>query len=456
MERILQMRYRVVRTLGRGGRGAVYLCDDMRLEGRQWAVKQMQQPETGLDDKFREMFERESATLSRMRHPNLPVVVDHFEEAGESYLVMEYVEGENLAEYVRRRGNLAESDAFEHGQVLAEVLAYLHGHNPPIIFRDLKPENVMVASDGTLKLIDFGMARRFVPGKRSDTMPSGSVGYAAPEQWEDLSQTDERSDIYSWAATMVHMLSGKIPSPQFPLSALRALPVAITQGGHALIARCLKPRPEHRFPNAMALYNAIEVHRDSLSRGVPAAPAKSHVPRGGRPLGATSPILPTSPSARAIPGTPAAPESETVDLVRFTEIKKPGKAPSTPSILRLLRNRTIMRALRVPLALLLVATASFVAAVAAQIPQGSREPPRLEARLADGGGVAAYRRRSGSEEKRRQGKALYDAGRWAEAIAVLDEAVTMVPEDGEAVVLKENAYVRMSGAPYVLIPFIGT
>ena len=221
MERIIQKRYRVLRTLGRGGLGAVYLCDDLRLPGRQWAVKQMNSPHPDMFDRFRATFVSEAETLSQLRHPNLPDISDFFEEEGQLYLVMEYVDGENLAEHVRRRGALDEREAFRIGRTLLGILAYLHQHQPPIIFRDLKPENVMITRTGRVKLIDFGLARRFAPDKRADTLPSGSVGYAAPEQWEDSGQTDARSDIYAWGATLVYLLTGKIPSPVFPMAGLR-------------------------------------------------------------------------------------------------------------------------------------------------------------------------------------------------------------------------------------------
>lgn len=489
MERILQQRYRVVRSLGRGGLGAVSLCDDLRLPGKQWAVKQMHNPEPSLQDKFRESFEREAATLSRIRHPNLPVIVDYFEQDGSLYLVMEYVEGENLAEYVRRRGHLAEREVFERGLVLVELLGYLHSQTPPIIFRDLKPENVMLTPDGVLKLVDFGLARRFVPGKRSDTVPSGSVGYAAPEQWEDLSQTDERSDVYSWGATMVHLLTGRIPSPVFPLSALRNLDPALSEAGRAILARCLKARVQDRYPNATALARAITEHLEMIkiweTEGTPpSSPGEEanppadvlgpHSPRAEPPLSRPADPVPATPrpepTIRPEPALPLPPERP----VRVPSIagarrapggaQRPARAHSPWK--RWWRPGNPLASLAGPAILMLVATLAYVQALAMGLPPGvpgadgaSGSPAMLASPLVTtrpdlSSGVGPHQIHR--NEKTAWARKLYEQGKWADAIGMLDRVTTQFPEDAEAHILRENAYIQFQHLPSVTIPYIGS
>ncbi|MEW6278373.1 MAG: serine/threonine-protein kinase, partial [Candidatus Eremiobacterota bacterium] len=203
---VLAGRYRVLSVLGRGGSGTVFLCQDERIAGRRWAVKAAQ---ASPDESA--ALQREMAALARLSHPNLPQVVDYFACQDHNCLVMEYVEGQDLAD----RGRVGELQALRWGLELAGVLDYLHGQVPPILHRDVKPENVLVTPTGQLKLVDFGLARFFDPEKQRDTLAAGSIGYAAPEQWEEDRQSDVRSDLYSLGGTLLFMLTGRPPSPSF-------------------------------------------------------------------------------------------------------------------------------------------------------------------------------------------------------------------------------------------------
>lgn len=223
---LLRERYRVLQTIGQGGMGAVYLAQDTQLGNRLVAVKEMSQ--SNLYDQqaqdARENFRREAHLLTELQHPNLPSIHDYFEESGRWYLVMSFIQGETLEDYLGHVPNqqLPLEEVLGIGLDLCNVLNYLHTHQPPIIFRDLKPSNIMRSADGHIYLIDFGIARHFKPGQAKDTATYGSMGYAPPEQY-GRAQTTERSDIYSLGATLYEMLSGYDPSqspfrlPPFPL-----------------------------------------------------------------------------------------------------------------------------------------------------------------------------------------------------------------------------------------------
>jgi serine/threonine-protein kinase len=210
---LLQNRYIIVKTIGGGGMGAVYVATDTQQHGKKWAVKEMsmaQLPPQDIPQAIRD-FQHEAELLARLRHPNLPHAQTPFEQNKRWYFVMEYVEGENLLERMNTRGAVfSEHEALEIAKQLCDVLEYLHTQTPPIIFRDLKPANIMLEPNGRIKLIDFGIARFFKPGKTSDTINMGSPDYAALEQFGS-GQTDARSDVHAFGATLYHLLVGNPP-----------------------------------------------------------------------------------------------------------------------------------------------------------------------------------------------------------------------------------------------------
>ncbi len=198
--------------------GVVYKAEDRLFKNRLVAVKEMSQ--SGLSpQELREAieaFEREAYLLVDLRHPSLPKIHDHFDEAGRWYLVMDFIEGESLEKYLEKApgSRLPLNVTLKIGMKLCDVLHYLHSHQPPIIFRDLKPTNVMCTPSGEMYLIDFGIARLFKPGQARDTVSYGSVGYAPPEQFGKL--TTPQSDIYSLGALLHQMLSGRDPGTSTP------------------------------------------------------------------------------------------------------------------------------------------------------------------------------------------------------------------------------------------------
>ena len=207
--------YRILGLIGRGGMGAVYRCERMS-DGSTWALKEMRPPVEAAPEEIaenRKLFDQESQLLQTLDHPNLPKVIDSFDQAGRPTLVMEFVQGKTLEDKQREtNAPFFQRDVVNWGIQIARVLNYLHTQNPPIIFRDMKPPNVMLTPEGIIKLIDFGVARTYKTNKSKDTVAMGSAGYAPPEQY-GKGQTDARADIYALGATLLHMLTNLPPVP---------------------------------------------------------------------------------------------------------------------------------------------------------------------------------------------------------------------------------------------------
>ena len=211
-QHMLKQRYIVLAQIGRGGFGAVYRATDTQFGGRHVAIKEMSQNNLSAQELLdaATSFHREAMMLASLTHPNLPRIYEQFTDTGRSYLVMDFIEGETLEETLQHK-QLPIEQILTMSIQLCDVLDYLHTRQPPIIFRDLKPANIMLTPSGHLYLIDFGIARHFKPGQTKDTAALGSTGYAAPEQY-GKSQTTERADIYSLGATLHQLLTGNDPS----------------------------------------------------------------------------------------------------------------------------------------------------------------------------------------------------------------------------------------------------
>ncbi|HVN64347.1 MAG TPA: serine/threonine-protein kinase, partial [Candidatus Binataceae bacterium] len=220
----LQNRYVVDRLLGGGGMGMVYLARDQRLANRPCAIKEM--VDHFIDPQQRieanKYFASEADTLAQLKHSAIPAVTDRFDDQNRHYLVMEYVEGRNLEEEIAARGGpLPEGLVIDIARQLCDVLAYLHGLIPPIIYRDMKPSNVMLTPKGRVILIDFGIARLFKAARKGTMI--GTLGFAPPEQYQG--SVDPRSDIYSLGATLHYVLTGRDPEkfPPFSFPKIREL-----------------------------------------------------------------------------------------------------------------------------------------------------------------------------------------------------------------------------------------
>jgi serine/threonine protein kinase len=210
----LAQRYFVLEVVGQGGSATVYKVKDCTERDTFVALKQVHLARLSTQERIEatDAYNREIALLSRLRHPNLPRIRDHFADRDHWYLVMDFIEGETLETILQKspQGSLPYKRVLDLGITLSDVLAYLHTQHPPIIFRDLKPGNIILTPTGRLFLIDFGIARRYQTGQLKDTIAFGSPGYAAPEQY-GKSQTTERSDIYALGATLQTLLTGQEP-----------------------------------------------------------------------------------------------------------------------------------------------------------------------------------------------------------------------------------------------------
>ena len=238
---ILEGRYVIVKTLGQGGMGAVYLALDQRLNNSAVAIKEMSTAtvKAGSLQTAISSFKQEASMLIKLRHLALPRIMDFFPVGADRwYLVMDFIEGVTLQQVVEQNGVLPEREVLDWAKQIGEILSYLHEQNPPIIFRDLKPSNIMLTPNGSIKLIDFGIARHFNQASSVDTQAYGSHGFSPPEQY-GKSQTDPRADIYSLGATLHYLLTGLDPkknpfnftpvgqiatlSPQFEAAIMQAL-----------------------------------------------------------------------------------------------------------------------------------------------------------------------------------------------------------------------------------------
>jgi len=217
---LLQGRYIIIATVGEGGMGSVYKAIDVQEENRLVAIKEMSLSHYQSPTKLREaekLFHREAEILSNLSHPNLPRVYDFFNENGRSYLVMDFIKGKTLGQLLAESDTpwLPVKDMIDYALQLCDALSYLHQQTPPVIFRDLKPANVMVTATGSVYLIDFGIARVFKRGLNHDTQKFGTPGFASPEQHGN-GQTGPRSDLYSLGATLYYCLTGKDPRANKP------------------------------------------------------------------------------------------------------------------------------------------------------------------------------------------------------------------------------------------------
>lgn len=219
---VLRGRYKIRRTIGQGGMGCIYLADDLRLEGRQCALKEVENDRTmppELVRQAREQFMREATVLARLDHPNLPKVSDFFSIGGRDYLVMDYVPGKDLRTLMieARQSNtfLAESDVLAWANQLADALEYLHSQDPPILHRDIKPSNLKLTPSGLLKLVDFGLVKLLAPGEVTITVlqGQGTALYTPLEQYGgDSGHTGVQSDIFAFGGTLYHLLTNTPPT----------------------------------------------------------------------------------------------------------------------------------------------------------------------------------------------------------------------------------------------------
>jgi eukaryotic-like serine/threonine-protein kinase len=345
--------YTILGVIGRGGMGAVYRAQ-RQVDGAIWALKEMRPPPDAPASEVeenRKLFLQEAELLSSLSHPNLPVVADFFEYQGKPILVMEFVPGQPLEQRLHEaNAPLLEQQVLSYGMQVARVLHYLHTRQPPIIYRDLKPSNIMLTPEGVLKLIDFGVARTYKERKSKDTIAMGSAGYAPPEQY-GKGQTDARSDVYALGATLLHLLTNMPPIPlQTPSAAsIRKLNPSVDSQTERVIMKAMALDPGLRYRSAaefeQALMRRLDApYADPTARATPPPPVVAPAITSTATVPASRLQQQVAPYGDAVPPPLAtSPPLGSATCNRCGRVNKPGArfcagcgAPLSPPVARLL------------------------------------------------------------------------------------------------------------------------
>jgi len=261
---IIEGKYEILREIGRGGMSVVYLAMDTRLN-KQWAVKEIRKKGSGKNDEIIvNSLLAEANLMKRLDHPALPRIVDIIDNVGTIYIVMDYIEGESLDKVLFEYGVQPEEKVINWAMQIADALSYLHRQKPPIIYRDMKPANVMLKPEGNIKIIDFGIAREYKEQNLADTTVLGTKGYAPPEQYSG--QTDPRSDIYALGMTMHHLLTGVDPRRGEAYVPVRQWNPDLSEGIELIIDRCVQPAAENRYQSCAELLYDLE-NPDLITKG---------------------------------------------------------------------------------------------------------------------------------------------------------------------------------------------
>lgn len=261
---IIGEKYEILTKIGEGGMSVVYLARDTHLN-KQWAVKEIRKKgREKEDDVVVKSLRVEADMMKKLDHPALPRIVDIIENNVTIYVVMDYVEGLSLDKILAEYGAQPEELVIEWGKQICDALIYLHGQKPPIIYRDMKPANVMLKPEGNIKIIDFGIAREYKEQGLADTTLLGTKGYAPPEQYSG--QTDARSDIYALGMTLHHLLTGIDPRAGEAYAPVRMWNPELSEGIELIINKCVEPAAENRYQNCQDILYDLE-HPGLITEG---------------------------------------------------------------------------------------------------------------------------------------------------------------------------------------------
>ncbi|MCD8300679.1 MAG: serine/threonine protein kinase [Clostridiales bacterium] len=255
---VIDGKYEVLKLIGRGGMSFVYLAMDLRLN-KQWAVKEVRKTASGENNEMViNSLVAEANLMKRLDHPAFPRIVDIIDTGQTLLVVMDYVEGESLDKILKERHRIPQDLVAEWARQLCDALGYLHKQDPPIIYRDMKPANVMLKPSGNLEVIDFGIAREYKEKNLADTWILGTKGYAPPEQ-RGSRQTDARSDIYALGMTMHHLLTGADPrADDYEYQPIRKYDQKLSDGLERIIKKCTQLDPDNRYQSCDELQYALD------------------------------------------------------------------------------------------------------------------------------------------------------------------------------------------------------
>ena len=263
---VIDGKYEIQTMIGVGGMSKVYLAMDRHLN-KLWAVKEISKNAVVNKEVVAQSAIDEANMIKKLDHVALPRIVDILEDRDVIYVIMDYIEGTSLMDELDQRGAQPQDTVIYWAKQLCEVLDYLHTQNPPIIYRDLKPGNIMMKPDGNLKLIDFGIAREYKPGNARDTVALGTRGYAAPEQISNRVQTDARTDIYALGVTLHQLLTGEDPTlserPLFEFPPIREINPSLSGGLEYVIQKCTMLNPEERYQSCAELLYALNHYEEA-------------------------------------------------------------------------------------------------------------------------------------------------------------------------------------------------
>lgn len=259
---VIDGKYKILNVVGKGGMSVVYLAMNERAN-KQWAIKEVRKDGMQSFEVVKQNLVAETDLLKKLNHPHLPSIIDVIDCDDTFLIVMDYIEGNPLSKALETSGAQNQDDVIEWAKQLCDVLGYLHSRKPPIIYRDMKPSNVMLKPDGNVMLIDFGTAREFKSTSVADTTCLGTQGYAAPEQFGGHGQTDARTDIYCLGATMYHLVTGHNPAtPPYEMYPIRQWNPMLSSGLEEIILKCTQRNPEDRYQSCAELLYALDHYKD--------------------------------------------------------------------------------------------------------------------------------------------------------------------------------------------------
>lgn len=259
---LLDGKYKILNKVGQGGMSVVYLAMNEKAN-KQWAVKEVRKDGVRDFEVVKQGLVAETDILKKLSHPNLPSIIDVIETDESFIIIMDYVQGNSLNKALEEFGAQPQENVIAWAKQLTDVLGYLHSRTPPIIYRDMKPANIMLKPDGNVTLIDFGTAREYKEKNLADTTCLGTVGYAAPEQFGGMGQTDARTDIYCLGATLYHLVTGMNPcEPPYEIKPIREINPGLSAGLERIILKCTQRDPNDRYQSAAELMFALEHYRE--------------------------------------------------------------------------------------------------------------------------------------------------------------------------------------------------